>query len=451
MTLARVIKLIVVLLAAVASIAVAFSHRDRDPATERASTVLHGWSMRSRWRKIWATTPVRVASVAVIAAALLISRTVAAFTTPQLVIEDAGVFWLGQYTRGFRASLFQPFAGYLHVIPRIISGVADWFPYAWAPVVYVWSAAVVTGWTAATIASLELPPAMGVMLGVSIVLVAHNGEVWATATNLQWIMATALPLIASTEAPSSLMARANQFAFVALASLSGPFSVIAAPMWIYRSWRRAHHRRFDLALCGLALFCAGSTLVVIVLHADASPEGSQFLHLAAVSLERSFAEVFFEAANRIIRNADNAKAAASICVSGLLVTSCFAGRYRKVRVACLWFLCGVAAATAWRWRADGAFLAEYFANERYFYPPMVMLAFCAVTLLFEEKLLVKLAGVCLTTLMAGETVNRFEKLPPADYSEEWAEKSLEIGRQSVDIQYYPGWRMTVPRRSAPPP
>ena len=389
--------------------------------------------------------------VAVIAAAVLISRTVAAFRTPQLVIEDAGIFWLGQYTKGFWASLFESFAGYLHVIPRIISGVADWFPYAWTPVVYVWSAAVVTGWTAATIASLELPRAMGVMLGVSIVLVAHGGEVWATATDLQWITATALPLIAITETPSSLMARANQFTFVALASLSGPFSVIAAPLWIYRLCRRSHHRRFDLALCGLALLSAGSTLVVIMLHPGASPEGSQFLVLAGVSLERSFAEVFFEAANRIIRNADNAKAAASLCVSVLLVASCFAGRYRKVRVVCLWFLCGVAAATAWHWRAGGAFLADYFANERYFYPPMVMLAFCAVTLLFEEKPLVKLAGVCLTTLMAGETVNRFEKLPPDDYSKEWAEKSREIGKHSVEIQYYPGWRMTVPQRSAPQP
>ena len=60
MTLARVIKLIVVLLAAVASIAVAFSHADRQSATELASIDVHGWSMRSRWRKIWATTPLRV-------------------------------------------------------------------------------------------------------------------------------------------------------------------------------------------------------------------------------------------------------------------------------------------------------------------------------------------------------------------------------------------------------
>jgi len=196
-------------------------------------------------------------------------------------------FWLGQYTKGFWACFFEPYAGYLHVIPRIISAVADWFPYSWAPVVYVWSAAVVTGWTAATIASLVLPYAMSVMLGVSIVLVAHGGEVWATATNLQWITATALPLIAITQTPSSLVARANQFTFVAMASLSGPFSLIAAPLWIYRLWRTPRHRRFDLALCELALLSAGCTLIVILLHPGASPDSSQFFALTAVSLERS--------------------------------------------------------------------------------------------------------------------------------------------------------------------
>jgi len=95
MTLARVIKLIVVLLAAAASVVVAITHAAGESAAERPLTDVHGPSLLTRWRKHWATTPLRVTSVAVIAAALLISRTVAAFRTPQLVIEDAGIFLAG--------------------------------------------------------------------------------------------------------------------------------------------------------------------------------------------------------------------------------------------------------------------------------------------------------------------------------------------------------------------
>src|SRR6266853_1101339 len=57
------------------------------------------------------------------------------------------------------------------------------------------------------------------LLGLCVVLVAP-GEALANPTNLQWIMATALPLIAATEAPPGGIARANQIGFVALAGLS---------------------------------------------------------------------------------------------------------------------------------------------------------------------------------------------------------------------------------------
>src|SRR5262245_26899598 len=146
MTLVRVIKLLVVLLAAATSIAVAIRCTAGESRTELASPEMYGWSVRAL-RKMWATTSVRIVAVAGIAVLVLISRTLSAFRVPQLVIEDASIFWLGQYTKGFCASLFESYAGYEHVIPRLIAGVADWFPYAWAPIVYVWSAAVVTGWT----------------------------------------------------------------------------------------------------------------------------------------------------------------------------------------------------------------------------------------------------------------------------------------------------------------
>jgi hypothetical protein len=410
---------------------------------------LDGYSIHQLSRRIWAKAALRIVGVAIVVVAVLISRTASAFRAPQLVVEDAGVFWLGQYTNGFWASLFEAYAGYVHVIPRLIAGVADTFPYAWAPIVYVWSAAIVTGWTGGTIASLQLPRAMAAMLGVSIVLVAHGGEVWSTPTNLQWIMATALPLVAVTESPESLIARSNIFVFVVLASLSGPFSVMMIPIWIYRLVLGSRRTLLDTALCLVALLCGLFTLSVLVLHSGVSPEGdSQFLVAFRVSVIRSFAEVFLETANKVVRNVATAKLAVFTCVFSPLAISCFTGLHRNVRIACLYFSFGVAAATAWHWRIGGAFLDDYYANERYFYIPMVMLAFSAVSLLFEKTRLLKLTGVCLVTAMAVSTVNRFEKASATDFSKDWAEKSQQIGKQPVEIRYYPGWRMTVPQGGA---
>jgi hypothetical protein len=449
MSLAHALKLIVALLAAVASTCVALRQPGTETTSERASGELSGRSIQQLRNRIRATAAPRIVAVAIVVVAVLISRTVSAFTAPQLVVEDAGVFWLSQYTKGFWASLFESYAGYLHVIPRLIAGIADRFPYAWAPTVYVWSAAVITGWTGGTIASLQLTRAMSAMLAVSIVLVAHGGEVWSTATNLQWVMATALPLVAVTDSPESPIARTNIFVFVVLASLSGPFSVLMMPMWIYRLVRGSRRTSDDAALCLAALLCGLFTLSVLMLHLGATPNGdSRFVEALRVSFVRSFAEVFLEIGNKVIRNVATAKLAVFMCVFLPLAGSCFMGWHRNVRVACLYFSFVVAAATAWHWRIGGAFLDDYYANERYFYVPMVMLAFCAVTLLFEKTRLLKLTGVCLVTAMAVPTVNRFERAPAVDFSKEWADKSKQIGNQPVEIEYYPGWRMTVPQRRA---
>jgi len=448
-SLAHALKLLVALLAAVTSTCVAMRQPGTKTTSERTSSELYGSSIHQRSRRVRTKAARRIVAVAIVVVAVLISRTASALRAPQLIVEDAGVFWLSQYTKGFWASLFEAYAGYVHVIPRLIAGVADRFPYAWAPIVYVWSAALVTGWTGGTIASLQLPRAMSAMLGVSIVLVAHGGEVWSTPTNLQWVTATALPLVAVTESPESLIARINIFAFVVLASLSGPFSVLMIPIWVYRLVLDSRRTLRDAGLCLVALLCGLFTVSVLVLHVGVSPEGdTHFLGVLRVSLIRSFAEVFLEIANKVILNVATAKLAVFTCVFVPLAVSCFIGAHRNVRIVCLYFSCGVAAATAWHWRIGGAFLDDYYANERYFYVPMVMLAFSAVTLLFERTRLLKLTGVCLVTVMAVSTVDRFEKVAATDFSTEWAEKSRQIGKQPVEIQYYPGWRMTVPQRGA---
>ena len=105
-----------------------------------------------------------------------------------------------------------------------------------------------TGWTAATIAGLALPQPLAASLGVAALLAVPGGETLTNPTNVQWIMAPALPLIAAAASPAGRLARANQLAFVALSGLSGPFSILMIPIWLWRVLSGARRDAFALVL-----------------------------------------------------------------------------------------------------------------------------------------------------------------------------------------------------------
>ena len=182
--------------------------------------------------------------------ALVFARAPDALRAPQFWAEDAVVFWVQQYEQGFPGSLLRPSAGYLHVVPRLIAALADFLPYQMHPAAFVAGAAIVTGWTAATIAGLALPQPLAASLGVAALLVVPGGETLANPTNVQWIMAPALPLIAAAASPAGGLARANQFAFVALSGLSGPFSILMIPIWLWRVLSGARRDTSALVLAG---------------------------------------------------------------------------------------------------------------------------------------------------------------------------------------------------------
>jgi len=54
----------------------------------------------------------------------------------QFWAEDGGLFFRDQMLYGFAKALVRPYAGYIHVIPRLIAGVAAWLPVRWVPLAY---------------------------------------------------------------------------------------------------------------------------------------------------------------------------------------------------------------------------------------------------------------------------------------------------------------------------
>src|SRR5262249_7289454 len=67
---------------------------------------------------------------------LLVLRRPDAITNPQFWAEDGPVFYYGQITSSSWTVLFQPSAGYLQLLPRMVAALAALFPVGSVPLVF---------------------------------------------------------------------------------------------------------------------------------------------------------------------------------------------------------------------------------------------------------------------------------------------------------------------------
>lgn len=174
------------------------------------------------------------ATIAVSVAAtvlLYVSRCRDAFDYPQLVAEDGRVFFMGAKLRGW-ASVTDTYAGYLHLIPRLIAMSAQILPAASAPAAYLLATTAVMAWTAATIASSTFRHAW--ILAPLAMAVPGCDEIFGTLTNIHWFTQAGLLIVVLSGVPAGRLARVNQLVFASAVALTGPFSIFAAPLAVWR-------------------------------------------------------------------------------------------------------------------------------------------------------------------------------------------------------------------------
>jgi hypothetical protein len=224
---------------------------------------------------------------AVVALALLMVRAPQAFLEPQFWAEDGAVFFVEQKLYGIE-TLFMPYAGYFVLFPRIIAFLLFPFSALYAPALYAAGTALATVWSIATIASARAPYAW--LLGALLMVTPHSGENFAVLANVQWIMAPALAFILATPPPMTRMRRTNQLLFVAIAGLTGPFSVLALPLCLIRLCR--HRETFDWAIATVCIATAILQCGALLLtpHISAAGEVAP-ISTALVLFDRTFGEM----------------------------------------------------------------------------------------------------------------------------------------------------------------
>lgn len=177
-----------------------------------------------------------VAIIWVAAIAILLLRRPDALVLPQMVNEDGARFYLDAL---LGRSILEPYAGYLHFVPRLGMAVIAAFPVAVAPLLSNMLAVAIQAGVAAYLASDALAstiPSRPFRLAIAalFVVLPATDELVGRLYNAQWGLAAFL--VAASLA--SHIGRGGRVALL-FAGLSGPFSALLAPLYWLRGRRTA--------------------------------------------------------------------------------------------------------------------------------------------------------------------------------------------------------------------
>lgn len=180
------------------------------------------------------STPWLAVVIGVGVAVAVLLRQPIALLRPQWLWEEAAVFWAPTFTLGV-ASLWEPWAGYLQVVPRAAFLVARVFPAEIAPVAAIVLHAALIGAVAAFIAQARhaiSDDRVRVAFAASIAILPA-WEPYISALSAQWFLALLLVVMAYEPV------RRWHYPVVAVAGLSGVAPVIVTPVYLWRRDPRA--------------------------------------------------------------------------------------------------------------------------------------------------------------------------------------------------------------------
>ncbi len=188
------------------------------------------------------------------------------FLRPQFFAED-GLFYAQAHNLGAFAELWTESNGYLQLLPRMVAAFAQAVPLAWAPVVMLVAGACVNALPAAFVVSRRMRTAVPSVLAqllLAALFMAMPGvkHVATILTYSQWYLSLVALMIVIAEPPRTRAGTAADFAVLVVSGLSGPYSILLAPVAIVHWWLRSSARAFRVA----ALFVTtGAVQLVTIL------------------------------------------------------------------------------------------------------------------------------------------------------------------------------------------
>jgi len=378
---------------------------------------------------------------------ILIVRKSDSLANPQLWAEDGVIFFAQQYEYG-AAAIFTPYAGYLHIVPRIIAALANaFFSYANIPTVYNYTSLFITIIVVAHCFSPRLQLPLKPLLAFSMVLVPQAlNEVFLNITNLQWILCILLVLVLLKDAPNSKYGNyalqiCTDFCIILFAGLTGPFMIIMFPFF---AWKYFNIKKIYGKILLMMAFCTASIQLFYIVSSTAFVQEGSMLNLdifISVFGRKMFGGLFF---GKSLIYSD----AFFVCFSSLIFFTILlflsykkspTDRYiTKMVFMILSISVGILGTVIMKCSLD----TPIFIASRYFYVPYVLIAWSLILCLNQDGIWKNIFVIVSLLLIPISTVSIGIQTKMIDYN--WKYYSSLIGTKTiVDIPINPHWSITL--------
>jgi hypothetical protein len=200
--------------------------------------------------------------------AILAARVPLLWSTGEFVAEDGWVFFADAWNHGLLDSLLLPYAGYFHLVPRLIAGLCSGLPIVDQPYAY---AAIGLGLNAVILAAFYLPvfrrlvPSDLLRATLTLLLaLAPNAQNLGLVLGLHWYLAYALCLVFVSPAPTTTRGQVLLAAVVILCVWSSPSTIVLAAFALPAWWRdrsSAHRLKIGVILASVLLVAVFAILL----------------------------------------------------------------------------------------------------------------------------------------------------------------------------------------------
>jgi hypothetical protein len=361
---------------------------------------------------------------------------------PQLWAEDGVIFLQDQLSIGIN-SLFTPYAGYIHLLPRLTAFVADKVvTLDYVPTAYVFGALLIASIGSFFVTFSRLPWPAGPLFAIAAVMVPHGGEVFLNITNVQWMIAPILMVIAIQDEPQGYFSAVIDLLAVVIVGLTGPFIVFAAPFVVGRlMWRT--RCRYNFALASVAILAA--TIQFSFILGSSQPPASEvltFRMLVAAFLNFWYGLWF----NFLTQYTVALMWFFMVLTAGLTVTlwALLPSRTKLITSMLIIFGLLIFNSALFKLGSVSGTIQPLGSGQRYFFIPYVLFSWVLILGILQAHEPAKSIAAALILLLVGSTAPQFQAPPLPDM--EWRRHVFDIGSDPRQVPINPsGWSVTVHR------
>jgi hypothetical protein len=356
------------------------------------------------WRWIVARHPLLLFGAALL---IYVARRPQVLVTPEFRGEDGQVFYIGTYFIGPLESLFTPWNGSLHIVPRAVALLERLVPVSVAPLVANLAAVVIVAAIATYVATrLKVDLPIRLALATLILVLPGVNETHGQITWAPWHLAVFLVAVPLARRPASRIGQWIEAVAVLVAGLGAPLIVVLLPLYLHCRGR----------LLVAASVAAGAQLVTAFLLPRVTPAGGDLAFVAIRAIGEPFVGWHLITGGGLEWRLLLAGAVAVLLVMALRR----APRSWLALAAYIW--AATLAAVIFRSGDSFAFLANGSSGNRYFLLPGLALTALVVAIAIRQRAPAAVT-LCLVLVIGIILDFRIAAHPTLD----WASRSACIG------------------------